>query len=94
MNDEVELGTEKIDAILDTIKVLGVTGKKVLADGKVNIADLPHAIALLSQVSVMVDSVKGAKGALKQAKDLKEDEVVAIIQKIYDVVEAIESADE
>lgn len=89
---EQELGTEKIEAVLDSLEILFSKAALVMEDGKVDMKDLPVAIGLLSDLGDIINSFKEIKGAAKEAKDLKEDEVVRIIGKLYKVVSAAEKA--
>lgn len=83
---------DKIILILDKIEVLGVSGKKIMADGKVDLADLPVAISLLSEINGMIEAFKGAKEALGEAKDLDSAESLEIVKKLYEVGKSIEQA--
>jgi len=87
-----KLGIEKTVAILKSVKTLVVAAKSVMADGKVNLADLPVAISLLSQISAIAESAKGFSGAVKEAKDLEQSEVLALVNEVYSLVAAIEAA--
>jgi len=83
---------DKILLILERIEVLGVSGKKIMADGKVNIADLPEAVKLLSDIKKMMEAFSGAKEAFEEMKDLDSAEGMEILKKLYEVGKNIEKA--
>lgn len=86
------LGTEKIEAILENVKELVIIGKKVKEDGKVDLADLPHVIALLPKLPKMIEDFKALSDAIEEGKDLDVSEVVDLIQKIAAKVKEVEKA--
>lgn len=83
---------DKILLILDQVERLGIGYKKIMADGKVGVDDLPAAIGLLSDVQGFIEAFKGAKEALEEAKDLDAVEGVELVKKLYNVGKAIEQA--
>ena len=86
------LGTEKIEAILSDIKELVIVAKKVKVDGKIDLADLPHVIALLPKLGKFVEDFKSFGEAVEQGKDIDVAEVVGLIQKIHSMVKEVEAA--
>ena len=87
-----QLGTAKIEAIAESLKHVIVAAKKISADKKLDIADLPAAMDLLVKLPVIVESLKEVGEAWKEAKDIDVAEVVALIQKIDAIVKEIEAA--
>jgi len=83
---------DKIILILEKIEVIGVSAKKVMADGKVDLQDLPVAISLLSEINGMIEAFKGAGEALDEVKDLDGAEALEIVKKLYEVGKEIEQA--
>lgn len=88
----MSLGTEKIEAILGDIKELVIVGKKVKADGKVDLADLPHVIALVPKLPKFIEDFKAIGEAVEEGKDIDVAEVVGLIQKVHALVKEIEAA--
>lgn len=88
----MSLGTEKIEAILGNVKELVIIGKKVKADGKVDLADLPHVIALVPKLPKFIEDFKAIGEAVDEGKDIDVAEVVGLIQKIHALVKEIEAA--
>lgn len=78
--------------LLEGVKVLGVSAKKVLADGKVNLADLPVLLGLISDFPVLTAAVQGADLVLPEVKDLSADEANQLVAKVLEVVNAIKTA--
>ena len=83
---------DKIILILEKIEVLGVSGKKIMADGKVDLADLPVAIGLLSEINGMIEAFKGAQEAFGEMKDLDAAESLEVVKKLYEIGKSIEQA--
>ena len=86
------LGTEKIEAILDDVKELVIVAKLVKADGKVDIADLPHVVSLLPKIGKFIEDFKALSAAVEEGKDIDVAEVIALIQAITAKVKEIETA--
>ena len=83
---------DKLLLILDQIEKLGVGAKKIMKDGKVDMADLPIAVGLLGEIAGMIDAFKSAKEALEEAKDLDSVEGLEVVKKLYEIGKAIEQA--
>jgi hypothetical protein len=88
----MSLGTEKIEAILSDVKELVIAGKKVKADGKVSLEDLPAVIALIPKLPKFIDDFKAFGDAFKEGKDIDVAEIIVLIQKIDAMVKEIEAA--
>ena len=86
------LGTEKIEAIAESIKILVISGKKISADGKVGYEDLAHVISLATQAPAIIAAFKSFGDAFEEGKDLDVAEVIALIQAINKKVKEIEAA--
>ena len=85
-------GIKESMEFLAGVEVLGVTGKKVLADGKVNAADIPHVFGLIQNLGVLNAAVQGVDQIPKEAKDYSSDELQAIGAKVLAVMAAIKNA--
>lgn len=88
----MSLGTEKIEAILEDVKGLLIVGKKVKADGKVDLSDLPEIISVLPKLPKLVADFSAISEAFNEGKDLDVAEVVALIQKVNAMVKEVEKA--
>lgn len=89
------MSKQDIDAIinlLDQVQKLGVAGKLILKDGKVDLQDLPQAVALLSEVNDFIAAAKRVGEAYGEAKDLDSSEGLEVVRKMYEVGKAIEVA--
>lgn len=82
----------KIEALLLEIKELVKGGKMLMADGKIDMNDLPAVVALLTRIPQMIEAVKGADEAFEEAKDLDAAEMIALIEVIAKHVKEIEQA--
>lgn len=88
----MELGTENIEKILENAKVLVVAAKKIKADNKVDVMDLPVVMGLLPQLPAMLEAFKSFGEAVEEGKDIDVAEVVALIQKVHAMVKEVEAA--
>jgi hypothetical protein len=88
----MELGTQKIEKIVDAITHVVVAGKKITADKKVDLNDLPAAMELLTKVPEIVEAFKDVGDAGQEAKDVNVDEVIQLITLVNAKVKLIEQA--
>ena len=86
------LGTEKIEAILDDVKELVIAAKKIKADGKVDLADLPHVISIIPKLGKFIEDFKAIGEAVEEGKDIDVAEIVALIQAVSSKIKQIEQA--
>lgn len=86
------LGTEKIENIAESLKKLVIAGKKISADGKVSLEDLPVVIALASDASSIIAAFKDLGDAFEEIKDVDVSEAIALIQAIHNKIKEIEKA--
>lgn len=87
-----QLGTEKIEKVVDALGHVVVAGKKISADKKVSIEDLPAAMELIKKVPEIVEAFKALDEVWKEAKDVDVQEAVELILKINAKVKEIEKA--
>jgi len=85
-------GTKEIVEMLEGVKLLGVTVKAVMKDGKISIDDLGAVMSLLTKVNVMVAAVDGAGAIPAEVKDLSGEEIQAVVAKALEVAAAIKAA--
>lgn len=86
------VGIKESLELLDGLKILAIDVKKVLADGKVSIADLPVAMELLGQLGVLTSAIQGVDQILTEAKDLSPEEINTLVAKVFEVVAAFKAA--
>jgi hypothetical protein len=89
---EAKLGTEKIEQIADALKKVVIAGKKISADKKIDMNDLPHALALIPELPAIVAAISEIESAWAEAKDIDVAEAVALIQAIHGKVKEVEKA--
>lgn len=85
-------GIKESMEFLDGVEVLGVTAKKVMADGKISAADLPHAVSLVGQAGTLVKAADGVEDIVKEAKDYSAEELQQIGAKVIAVIAKIKAA--
>lgn len=90
--EPAKIGIKEISEVLEGVKVLGVSGKKIFADGKVSVADLPEAMALVAKAQAIVDAVEGIDGVFPEVKDMDGAEAQAVLAKVFEVIAAIKGA--
>lgn len=83
---------KEILELLEGVKLLGVAGKKVFADGKVDMNDLSIALGLLQNLKVLSDAVAGVDQVIEEAKDLSADEANQIVMKVIELIAAYKAA--
>lgn len=86
------LGTEKIEKLVDSIAHVAVAAKKISADKKVDLQDIPAAMELLVKIPEIVEDLSELSGAFDEAKDLDVAEVVSLIKLVDAKVKLIEKA--
>jgi hypothetical protein len=86
------LGTEKIEAVADSLKEVAILIKKISADKKVDIADIAHLIAFLPKIDDIIASLKDLGQAVEEGKDIDVAEVVGLIQSIHKKLKEVEAA--
>lgn len=87
-----KLGTEKIEQLATVLTALVIAGKKVKADGKVDVNDIQHVVALVPQLSPLADIVSNFGDLIAEGKDLDVAEVVTLIQLVDKKVKEVEAA--
>lgn len=86
------VGIKESLELLEGVKVLAVDTKAVLADGKVNMADLPILFNVLSQLATLNAAVQGVDQVLPELKDLTSEEVNQLAAKVLEIVAVIKAA--
>jgi hypothetical protein len=87
-----KLGVEKIEKLVDALGHVIIAGKKVTADKKVDLNDLPAIMELLMKVPAIVDAFKQVSDVWLEVKDVDVDEAIQLIVKINAKVKEIEAA--
>ena len=87
-----KIGVDKIEKVVEAVKHVAIAAKKISADKKVDLADLPAAMELLVKLPSIVESLSAWKDILAQGKDIDVAEVVLLIQKIDAAVKEVEKA--
>lgn len=85
-------GIKEIMELLDGVKVLALAGKKITADGKVNLADFPILMEVLAKFGVLNAAYQGLGEAVLEGKDLSMDEAQAIVDKVMEIAKALKAA--
>ena len=78
--------------LLEGLKVIGETGAKIFADGKVNLADLPKLGELGKNFGVLKDAVVGVKDIKQEVTDLDQNEIMQIVGKVLEIVNAVKDS--
>ena len=86
------LGTEKIEKAAEALAHIVIAGKKISADKKVDLQDLPAAMELITKLPAIVEAFTALDEVVAEGKDLDIAEVVALIKKVDELVKAVEKA--
>jgi uncharacterized protein YbjQ (UPF0145 family) len=89
---EVQQDTDKIQKSAEFLADVLILGKKVYADKSIDLKDLqfaPEAVQLLTKAVELAGSFKEIG---EEAKDLKGDEIVALVIKALELVKKVEEA--
>lgn len=78
--------------LMEGLKVLGVAAKKIGADGKINIADLPAFLELMNKSNHIIAAAQGVEAIPAEMKDLSQEEAALLLAKVYEVLSAIKAA--
>lgn len=87
-----EKGISNILEVVEAVKLVGVTAKKVLKDGKVDLQDVPAVLALGQQHEVLSAAVANIGEVVPEAKDLSVEELAQIGAAALGAVKAIKEA--
>lgn len=87
-----KLGVDKIEKAAEALSKIVIAGKKISADKKVNLDDLPAAMALIVELPSIVEAVSAWQEILAQGKDIDVAEVVQLIGKVDELVKVVEAA--
>lgn len=87
-----ELGIKELSEIIEGLGEIAGFAGAVLQDGKVGADDIVHLVELGSKFEKLADAVKDADQAIDEAKNLKQDEVLALIGLIYGAVDKFAKA--
>jgi len=77
---------------LAAVELLAVSGVKILADGKVNFADLPVLADMAKNLDTIIEGVKGADQIVAEAKDLDQAELIELGTIAFNIVKSIKAA--
>lgn len=85
-------GISEIKAVLLALKDLAIDGKKVMADGKIDLSDLPVAMDLLKQQNDFVAAIKGMSELMPEAKDLSSQEMMEVVAALFSAFKEVQAA--
>ena len=86
------MGIKEIKELLEGLKLLGVVGAEVMADGQINSSDIGAITKLLTNAGVLVEAVKGIKEIPAELKDLDQSELLELGTILYQMVVEIKAA--
>lgn len=87
-----ELGTKETLEMVAAVKVLTTFAAAVMADHRIDGADLAHLITLSSKYQAMADAWTGKEKILPELKNLKKDELVEVLTALYEAFEVFATA--
>lgn len=90
--DIMETGIKETQELLKGIELLLIDVKKVAADGKLNLADLPVAKDLVNQLGELTAAIQGVKEVPAEIKNLSAEELQAVGAQVLAMFAAIKAA--
>jgi len=88
----MEKGIKEILELIHGMKVIAITGKSVLADGKINLADIGSVMALLNKQAELTAAFTGLAEAQAEAKDMTLDEVSQVVAAFIAAAKEVQAA--
>lgn len=89
--DNEKVGIKESLELVKGVELLGVKGAQILKGG-VNAEDIPAALELMKEVSVLVEAVKGVGEIPAEAKDLEQEELIQLGLALFGAVKNISAA--
>jgi len=83
---------DKIEKAAEALAHIIIAGKKISADKKVDLQDLPAAMELITKLPSIVEAFTAYQEIVAEAKDLDIAEVVTLIKKVDELVKKVEQA--
>ena len=87
-----QLGTDKIEKAAEALAHIVIAGKKISADKKVNLEDLPAAMELITKLPSIVEAFSAYEEIIAQGADIEVTEIVQLIVKVDELVKKVEQA--
>lgn len=84
-----EKSIKEITEILDALELTVNTAGVIMADGEINFSDIPTALKLVNNYETFLNAVKGSSGAIGEAKDLDESEMMAIGLRLFKIISGV-----
>lgn len=81
-------GVKELMELLDAIKILTASGMKIAIDFDINKL-ISELVALGMQFAVLKEAFTGLKQIVVEVKDLDQEEVVAIVNKIFEIINVV-----
>ena len=85
-------GIKEISELLNGVEMLGVVSKKVMADGKISLADAGIVFEAVQKYKAVVAAFQGINDVPAEVKDLSAEEANLLLSKLLSVVQAIKAA--
>lgn len=87
-----EKGIKEISELIAGLELVAVAAKKIGADGKVNMADIPVAVEVLTKMSALVAAVDGINQLPAEVKDLSGEEAQELLTLLLAAVRNVKAA--
>lgn len=83
---------KELKELLIALQIIGVFAKKVAADKKVNLEDLPYLVDLAKQMDQILMAVDGIDEIDDELKDIDEAEAMEVLGQLIKSIKAIKAA--
>lgn len=88
----MEKGIKEILELILGIKDLAIVGKNIMADGKINLADLGSLMTLLNKQAELTAAFTGLAEAEAEVKDLTLDEASQVMAALVAAAKEVQAA--
>lgn len=83
---------KELKELIIALQIIGVFAKKVAADKKVNLEDLPYLVDLAKQMDEVLAGIDGLGEVDDEIKDIDEAEAMELLGQVLKAVKAIKAA--
>ena len=87
---EVRPEFNEVLELFNSLKIIAGSAGEVMADGKVDTADLAKLVPLALKINELSEGFKDLDVAMEALKNIKQAEVLAVVNAAYAVVKAFE----
>jgi hypothetical protein len=88
----MEKGIKELLELIEGLKQLGLVGRAVLKDGKVDLSDLNAITLLLGKQDALLAAFNGVANVPGEVKDLTLDEALVVVYALVDAAKEVKNS--